>query len=77
MMYTVALYLITSTSEIYLYPKYSTFSPYPIIECTGMVRVDNLTGEKAFEKVCQTERLFYFMTGIDTYRFTTTGAYSV
>lgn len=75
MLYNVVLYLITFKGQVYQIQDYETFSPEPIIECTVKEERAELPWDDMIYKVCKTERLYYFMTGIDAVEIQTTGLF--
>lgn len=84
MLYTVTLFLIltsvdVSNKEIGIleFEQFEIYSAIPIIDCTGEVQTIGTTGEKIMVNVCQTERLYYFMTGKDKVDIVVTGTYEI
>lgn len=79
MFYTVTFYLLTVMGEqivsVTKYKNYDLYSTVPIIECTGNVIVNEPTNERSIKHVCETEKLYYFMTGEEHVVITTTGIY--
>jgi len=82
MFYNVLFYLIVFDPsgkyfEVYRYDNHRIVSPVPIIECTGIKEIKEDTREKTTRYYCQTERLYYYMTGEDMVTITTTGEYEI
>ena len=55
------------------YEQYELFSSVPIIECTGLLMTKEMTDEKFILNICDTEKLYYFMTGEKTIKIITEG----
>ena len=80
MFYNVLFYLIVfdlsgKYFEIYRYDNHTIVSPVPITECTGIKEKTEGTREKSITYYCQTERIYYHITGQDVIKITTTGEY--
>ena len=82
MLQSVLLYWITIVGSQYYVHKYDDHNMYsanPIINCIGFKTGPNIQnmGQNSEIYLCETERLYYHMTGVDTVDIIITGKYKI
>lgn len=77
MLYITQLYMMVSLGgdnfKVKHYQQYELFSSVPIIECTAKAMNKEASGERYIVHICETEKLYYFMTGEKTVKIITEG----
>lgn len=77
MLYIIPLFVMTLIGPdqyaVKKFAKYEVFSDTPIIECTGEVVKKIHSNERMMVHYCETEKLYYFMTGTKYVKIVTEG----
>jgi hypothetical protein len=81
MIHSIILYLIVQTSgNVYNTTKYTNYDLYsiiPIKECSAILDINKMTGEKSVLHFCKPESLYQQMTGQGDFVIVVTGGYQI
>lgn len=81
MIQTIILYLIVQTAEhtyhTTQFTNYDLYSTIPIKECSAILDINKMTGEKSVVHFCKPESLYQQMTGQGDFVIVVTGGYKV